>query len=67
MEFYRIEKVDNKVFVRCLTYNERSWGGYQWNYMYIRLNTYPTNESRYATDFESVEKAQDWIKQHQPV
>jgi uncharacterized pyridoxamine 5'-phosphate oxidase family protein len=66
MDLFKITKSGKKVYVRILSYNERVWSGSQWDYRFVRIGGYPINDEKYATDFKTVEAAEQWIKEHQP-
>lgn len=66
MNLFKIVRSGEKVFVQMLTYNPRVWCNKQWFYGYVRDNEYPTEHEKYATDFKTVEAAEQWIKENEP-
>lgn len=60
MELYKITEVGSKIYIRILSYNDRVCSDSQWTYRYVRIDDYPTNNEKYATDFKTVEAAQSW-------
>jgi uncharacterized membrane protein len=66
MDLFKVVTFGNKVFIKMLGYNERVWSERQWDYSFVRIGTYPTNMEQYATDFKTVEAAEQWIKENLP-
>lgn len=66
MDLFKIEKTGDRVLIRILVNNERVWSERQWYYNYVRTGEYPTNMEQYATDFKTVEAAEQWINEHAP-
>lgn len=66
MDLFKVVKFGDKVIVKMLVNNERVWSERQWYYNYVRKGEYPTNMEQYATDFKTVEAAEEWIKENLP-
>lgn len=66
MEIYKVVKSGKKVFIKILCYNNNVWCGKQWFYGLVCVGSYPTDNEAYATDFETVKAAKQWIKEHTP-
>jgi hypothetical protein len=66
MELFKVVNLGDKVSVKTLTYNDRVWSGFQWAYSWVRINSSPTNDEKYATDFKTVDLAEAWINEHTP-
>lgn len=61
MKPFKVIKSGKKVFIQVLCYNNRQWCESMWFYGYVRKGDYPTDIEKYATDFETVEAANEWI------
>lgn len=66
MNLFKIIRSGEKVFIKMLTYNPRVWCNKQWFYGYVMDGAYPTENEKYATDFKTVEAAEQWIKDNEP-
>ena len=63
-ELYKISQVGDKVYIKVLCLNLNRW--IPWCYLYVKEAGPPTDVEKCATNFKTLELAQEWINTHIP-